>query len=107
KDTLLYIGEKAHMRSGHMTKNFTDKMNEEVLDDKTTQRLHSRILELSEIGRTKDDGANRMGYSDLELKAKDKVVKWMKAIGMSVRVDGAGNVFGRYRGKDDSKVYMA
>ncbi|WP_020007948.1 M20 family metallo-hydrolase [Salinicoccus albus] len=90
-----------------MTHSFTDKMNEEVLEDKTTQRLHSRLLEISEIGRTKDDGANRMGYADLELKAKDKVVKWMKAIGMSVRVDGAGNVFGRYRGKDDSKVYMA
>lgn len=90
-----------------MTKSFPDKMNEEVLDDKTTKRLHSRILELSEIGRTEDEGSKRMGFSDLELKAKDKVVKWMKDIGMAVRIDGAGNVFGRYRGEDDSKVYMA
>ncbi len=31
----------------------------------------------------------------------------MEEIGMRVRTDGAGNVFGRYEGQDDSKVFMA
>ncbi|WP_411842412.1 Zn-dependent hydrolase [Salinicoccus sp. HZC-1] len=90
-----------------MTHTFLEKMNAETLDDQTTNRLHSRILELSEIGRTEDQGSKRMGYSDKELAAKEKIKSWMEAIGMSVRTDGAGNVFGRYKGHDDSEVFMA
>lgn len=90
-----------------MTHTFLEKMNAETLDDQTTDRLHSRILELSEIGRTEDQGSKRMGYSDKELAAKEKIKGWMEAIGMRVRTDGAGNVFGRYKGHDDSEVFMA
>src|SRR5699024_7019179 len=46
-------------------------------------------------------------YSVPEKEAKEKVTGWMEDIGMSVRTDGAGNVFGRYRGHDDSEVFMA
>jgi len=86
---------------------FLEKMKAEMLDDKTSERLHSRILEISEIGRTEDEGSKRMGYSVPEKEAKEKVTGWMEDIGMSVRTDGAGNVFGRYRGHDDSEVFMA
>lgn len=90
-----------------MTQTFLDKMKAETLNDQTAKRLHSRILEISEIGRTEDQGSKRMGYSDFEIKAKEKVVGWMKDINMTVRTDGAGNVFGRYLGHDDSEVFMA
>ncbi|KKK32991.1 hypothetical protein WN59_13215 [Salinicoccus sediminis] len=86
---------------------FLEKMKAEMLDDKTSERLHSRILEISEIGRTEDEGSKRMGYSGLENEAKEKVTGWMEDIGMNVRTDGAGNVFGRYQGHDDSEVLMA
>ncbi len=86
---------------------FTEKMKAETTEDPTAKRLHRRIMEISEIGRTDDEGSKRMGYSDLELEAKEKVTRWMKDIGMSVRTDGAGNVFGRYKGADDSRVFMA
>ncbi|AKG75343.1 Zn-dependent hydrolase [Salinicoccus halodurans] len=86
---------------------FLDKMKAETLDDQTTKRLHSRILELSEIGFTEDQGSKRMGYSKFETEAKKKIINWMKDVGMTVRTDGAGNVFGRYTGHDDSQVFMA
>ncbi|WP_017549413.1 Zn-dependent hydrolase [Salinicoccus carnicancri] len=86
---------------------FLEKMKAEMPDDKTSERLHARILEISEIGRTGDEGSKRMGYSGLEIEAKEKVTGWMEDIGMSVRTDGAGNVFGRYQGHDDSEVLMA
>ncbi|GAB3059335.1 M20 family metallo-hydrolase [Salinicoccus sesuvii] len=86
---------------------FTEKMSAEKLDDRTSERLHRRILEISKIGRTENEGAKRMGYSEAESQAKSKVIEWMADIGMHVRKDGAGNVFGTYKGADDSKVFMA
>lgn len=90
-----------------MTRNFLEKMKAETLSDHTTKRLHRRILELSEIGRTGEQGSERMGYSEFEMKAKEKIINWMKDIGMNIRTDGAENVFGRFRGEDDSQVFMA
>ncbi|MBY8909968.1 Zn-dependent hydrolase [Salinicoccus roseus] len=90
-----------------MTNDFLDKMKAETLESDSSRRLHARILEISEIGRTENQGSKRMGYSEAELAAKDKVASWMEEIGMRVRTDGAGNVFGRYEGQDDSKVFMA
>ncbi|MFC3418650.1 Zn-dependent hydrolase [Salinicoccus hispanicus] len=86
---------------------FTDKMAAEKLEDRTSERLHARILEISKIGRTENEGAKRMGYSEEESQAKHKVIEWMQEIGMQVRKDGAGNVFGTYKGADSSKVFMA
>ncbi|MCG1010800.1 Zn-dependent hydrolase [Salinicoccus sp. ID82-1] len=86
---------------------FTDKMAAEKLEDPTSERLHARILEISKIGRTENEGAKRMGYSKEESQAKDKVIEWMQEIGMQIRKDGAGNVFGTYQGEDSSKVFMA
>ncbi|WP_031546514.1 Zn-dependent hydrolase [Salinicoccus luteus] len=90
-----------------MTNDFLGKMAAETLDSASSRRLHARILEISEIGRTENQGSKRMGYSEDELAAKDRVADWMEEIGMSVRTDGAGNVFGRYEGQDDSRVFMA
>lgn len=62
------------------------------------KRLAERLDILSEIGRTADNGSNRPGFSHEEKAAKELVMQWMEEAGMQVRMDGAGNVFGRLEG---------
>ncbi|WP_099157419.1 M20 family metallo-hydrolase [Virgibacillus ndiopensis] len=71
-------------------------------DGLSGERLASRLGELSEIGRTADNGSNRPGFSEGEKQAKDLVAAWMRQAGLSVHQDGAGNVFGRLPGKKDN-----
>lgn len=65
-------------------------------------RLAQRLGALSKIGLTELNGANRPGYSFEERKAKDLVKGWMEEVGLTVREDEAGNLFGRLAGKNDS-----
>lgn len=64
------------------------------------ERIAFRLNELSQIGRTSDNGSNRPGFSKEENRAKELVAKWMKEAGLDVQIDGAGNVFGRLEGKN-------
>ncbi|MFB4159551.1 Zn-dependent hydrolase [Geomicrobium sp. JSM 1781026] len=63
-------------------------------------RMAERLHTLSKIGETDDGGSHRPGFSDEEWEAKKQVAEWMKAIGMEVRFDGAGNVIGKVVGKN-------
>lgn len=65
------------------------------------KRLASRLDQISKIGLTEQYGSNRPGFSKAEKQAKDLVASWMKEAGLDVRIDGAGNVIGRLRGRDD------
>jgi len=67
------------------------------------ERVAKRLHEIAQIGLTKDGGSNRPGFSKEELQAKQLVMKWMEEAGLTVVVDGAGNVFGRLAGKNDHK----
>ncbi len=70
-------------------------------------RLARRLNELSHIGLTENQGLRRMAFSPEERKAKELVKHWMVEAGLSVREDGAGNVFGRLEGKESSSVIMS
>lgn len=70
-------------------------------------RLAARLNELSKIGATQENGVTRTGYSKEEKLAKDLLIKWMKKIGMEVRIDGAGNVFAQIKGKYDKPAIAA
>ncbi|MCP8617884.1 M20 family metallo-hydrolase [Salirhabdus salicampi] len=65
-------------------------------------RVASRLNELSLIGKTEYGGSYRVGFSAKEAEAKNKVIDWMKEAGLAVTTDGAGNVFGRLEGKNQS-----
>ncbi|MFD2042861.1 M20 family metallo-hydrolase [Ornithinibacillus salinisoli] len=65
------------------------------------KRLAYRLGEISNIGLTKEGGSNRPGFSHEEKQAKELVIGWMNEAGLDVRMDGAGNVFGRLEGKKD------
>ncbi|MFH0068505.1 hypothetical protein [Peribacillus sp. NPDC056705] len=63
--------------------------------------MASRIAILSEIGCTESGGgANRIGFSKEEKQAKLLEMKWMAEAGMEIKEDGAGNMFGRFQGRD-------
>lgn len=67
------------------------------------ERLANRLFELSKIGYTQVGGVKRPGLSDEEKAAKSLVKSWMAEAGLEVSEDGAGNVFGRLKGKSEQK----
>ena len=61
-------------------------------------RLQANLDHLSEIGRDPAGGITRLGLSQAELDAHAYAVGLMKDAGLTVRIDAAGNVFGRREG---------
>jgi len=67
-------------------------------------RLRARLEKLSEFGRptggTFADGVSRTGYSEPDVAARAWVMDLMRAAGLRVRIDAAGNIFARRDGAD-------
>jgi len=61
-------------------------------------RLLAQLDQLGEIGRLANGGVCRISYSPEDQQARQQVIRWMQAVGMTVRVDAAGNILGRYPG---------
>jgi N-carbamoyl-L-amino-acid hydrolase len=70
------------------------------------QRLRGTLEKLSEFGRTADGGVTRLGYSETDLAAREYVVGLMKQAGLEVRVDPAGNIFGKRAGTENLPVLL-
>lgn len=92
-------GKAFDLESQLLTDYKTDEANEGI----SGERLARRLGELSKIGLTADNGSRRPGFSFEEKEAKQKVSSWMEEAGLTVRTDGAGNVFGRLDGKQPDK----
>ena len=60
-------------------------------------RVLERLDRLYKIGG--GPGANRLGGTREEDEAHELVAGWMREAGLEVEVDGAGNLFGRLRGR--------
>jgi N-carbamoyl-L-amino-acid hydrolase len=69
-------------------------------------RLNSTIAKLSEFGAEPDGGVSRVGFSEADLAGRAYVMGLMRDAGMTVRVDPAGNIFGRRQGSSDLPVLM-
>jgi beta-ureidopropionase / N-carbamoyl-L-amino-acid hydrolase len=69
------------------------------------QRLWSTLEKLSEFGRPAgggfDAGVTRLAFSEEDLAARGWLMQQMRDSGLSVRVDPAGNIFGRRAGKEN------
>jgi len=65
-----------------------------------SQRLQATLEKLSEFGRNSEGGVTRLGFSQTELDARTYVMSLMEDAGLEVRVDPAGNIFGRRSGSD-------
>ena len=65
-----------------------------------SERLQGTLQKLSEFGRNPEGGVTRLGFSQTELDARAYVMDLMKEAALEVRVDPAGNIFGRRAGSE-------
>ncbi|MEO0854292.1 MAG: Zn-dependent hydrolase, partial [Cyanobacteria bacterium J06648_11] len=63
-------------------------------------RLNASLDDLAWIGRLPDGGIRRIAFSSEDIAARNVVREWMTAAGMDARVDAAGNLIGRYPGRE-------
>jgi len=63
-------------------------------------RLNQSIATLASIGQLPNGGVKRIAYSAEDIEARNLVRQWMKELEMKITVDAAGNIIGRYSGKN-------
>ena len=66
------------------------------------ERLWDSLMEMAKIGATPKGGVKRLTLTDLDRQSRDLFVSWCKAAGLSVTVDGVGNIFARRRGRKEA-----
>lgn len=64
-----------------------------------SDRLTQSIESLAQIGQLPQGGVRRIAYSQEDIQARHLVQRWMSEAGMSVKIDTAGNIIGKYPGK--------
>ena len=63
-------------------------------------RLRETFERYSAIGATEDGGLHRLALTDEDREVRDALVSDLDALGVDVRIDELGNVFGRREGTD-------
>jgi len=66
-------------------------------------RLWQSLMHLAKIGATPKGGVRRLALTDLDREGRDCVVQWCRDAGLTVRIDGVGNVFARRAGTDPQR----
>lgn len=80
--------------------------NERVSIMINESRLLQRLHDLSQIGRNKvTGGINRFSFTSEEQQAIELVTSYMKEAGMTVNVDGVGNIIGTY-GEESETIML-
>jgi beta-ureidopropionase / N-carbamoyl-L-amino-acid hydrolase len=62
-------------------------------------RLMRSIFDLAAVGKLPNGGVCRLAFTNEDLLARQLVQTWMQEAGMTVRIDAASNIIGRYPGK--------
>jgi N-carbamoyl-L-amino-acid hydrolase len=74
------------------------------------QRLWGTLEKLSEFGRPAgagfEGGVTRVAFSEEDIAAREYVMRLMRDAGLTVRVDPAGNIFGRRDGSENLPVLL-
>ena len=63
-------------------------------------RLNRSIASLAQIGQLPNGGVKRIAYSKEDLEARNLVRQWMRDLELEITIDAAGNVIGKYPGKN-------
>jgi len=63
------------------------------------ERLQKEIESLAQIGRDSQGGITRPSFSKADLEARDWLKEKIESAGLTLREDGAGNIFGRVEGE--------
>lgn len=64
-----------------------------------SDRLTQSIEHLAQIGQLPQGGVRRIAYSPEDIQARNLIQHWMVAAEMSLQIDTAGNIIGKYPGK--------
>jgi N-carbamoyl-L-amino-acid hydrolase len=75
-------------------------LHREAVPQINAARLNARLTSLGVFGRNPQGGISRTAYSRADLEARTYVIGLMHEAALSVRVDAAGNIFGRRAGAD-------
>jgi N-carbamoyl-L-amino-acid hydrolase len=70
------------------------------------RRLQGTLEALSAFGRNPEGGVTRLGFSETDMAAREYVMGLMRQAGLQVRVDQAGNIFGRREGTERLPVLL-
>jgi N-carbamoyl-L-amino-acid hydrolase len=68
--------------------------------DIDAERFREQFEAYADIGPTDDDGLHRLALTDADKEVRDRFVDDLEDIGLDVRVDELGNIFGRYEGQN-------
>lgn len=71
-----------------------------------TLLLQRYVEALSAFGRQAGGGIVRPVYSPAWVQAREQLADWMRTIGLDVRIDAVGNLFGRLGGSAESRVLL-
>jgi N-carbamoyl-L-amino-acid hydrolase len=71
------------------------------------ERLWQSLMDLAQIGATGKGGVRRLTLTDVDRQGRDQFVRWCKEAGMTVEVDGIGNIFARRAGTDPAAPPVA
>lgn len=74
-------------------------MNDLRIDGK---RLWQSLMELAKVGATPKGGVKRLTLTDEDRRARDLFCQWAREAGLTVEIDGIGNLFARRAGADPS-----
>ena len=70
------------------------------------ERLSARLARLGQVGALPGGGVSRLALTDADKEGRDLVVGWMRELGLSVSVDGIGNVVGVRKGREPGPPVM-
>src|SRR6266849_6206516 len=70
------------------------------------ERLWQTLQKLSEFGKNPEGGVSRVGFTEADLAGRAYVMGLMREAGLAVRVDPAGNIFGRRDGTENLPVLL-
>jgi beta-ureidopropionase / N-carbamoyl-L-amino-acid hydrolase len=66
------------------------------------ERLWQSLMDLARIGATPKGGVRRLTLTEVDKQGRDCFVGWCREAGLSIEVDGIGNIFARRAGADAS-----
>lgn len=70
------------------------------------ERFWANLQKLSEFGKNPEGGVSRVGFTEADLAGRMYVMGLMREAGLTVRVDPAGNIFGRRAGMENLPVLL-
>ncbi len=70
------------------------------------ERLSATLQKLGEFGKNPEGGVSRVGFTEADLAGRAYAMGLMREAGLEVRVDPAGNIFGRRAGSEKLPVLL-